>query len=116
MENDPAHFVARPEPPAPGESVTFDKDEIRTRVCPDPKCPCGQVPWYFVYQDGELTAGGTDWARLLHYRGHYPYDGLRLGDPIPSTAKPRPPRWAKGRGTVIRLLCGLDPLPVRRGS
>ena len=85
-----------PEPPAPGEAIQLGLETIRARRCRDPKCPCGQVTWYFVYRRGRLVAGGTDWPRLMHTRGHWPLEGLQLGDRVPrldvAVANKKPPK------------------------
>lgn len=107
----------RPDPPAPGDALELGGEQIVARRCADAKCACRQTVRFYAYRDGALV-GGThgDWAAFLHVRGHYPVDGLQLGQRLPRCAPQapnKPPATAQERARLLPLIReGPEPPPL----
>ncbi len=81
-----APMLERPAPPEPGERIQLGHYFVEAR-----RCSCCQEPItrYFLRNvNGDLLAGGRNWARMCHYLGVYelPSDEL-WPEPRPATLK-----------------------------
>lgn len=109
----------RPVPPAPGETSELGLETLEARVCPDLKCACGQRPRYFARVDGALVGMGYDWDRMLHVRGHWPLNGLQLGDRLPklgiASPNKKPPELRMEPQRPLLTQAELELMETQRG-